>query len=464
MRRLLPSFLVVISLVLTGCQLTDRLPFRVPSIKNPLSKGGETPAPPKNIKLTYWGLWEPEEVMRPVIEQYQKLFTKKYSGSSIQIEYLRKPISQYRDTLQASIRAGEGPDIFRFHQTWVPMLREELAPLPQTIISNSDYEATFYPVTKADLLVGNSYVGIPLMIDGLALFYNEDLFQQAGITTPPTNWEELRIIAQKITKRDPQSNRIIISGAALGTASNIDNFSDILGLMMLQNQADLRDISDTLAKDALRFYTIFSVQDKIWDETALPSTQVFASGQVAMIFAPSWRVGNLKEANRDLKFKTAPVPQLPGSAVNWASYWVEGVSSRSHYQAEAWDFLKFLSQKETLRTLYTEEAKITNRVFGEPYPRRDMADSLLNEADIGPYIQAAPTAKSWYFASRTFDNGINDRLIKTLEDAVNSINQGAPYANDQAHVAAVDAASKQAQQNAANILTQYNIQVPTSPR
>jgi multiple sugar transport system substrate-binding protein len=464
MRRLFFSGLLVlaVALVLPGCQLLNRVPK--PSLHNPLKRGGKKSEVPKNVKLTYWGLWEPEEVMRPVIEQYQKLYSQKNPGSTISIDYIRKPPSQYRETLQSSIRSGGGPDIFRFHNTWVPMLREELAPLPQTIMNNSDYEAMFYPVTKSDLLVGNSYVGIPLMVDGLALFYNEDIFRGAGLSTPPTSWDELRTLAQKLTKTDPGTGEIVTAGIALGTANNVHHFSDIIGLMMLQNQADLRDLTDTLAQDAFRFYTIFSVEDKVWNETLPPSTESFAAGRVAMMLAPSWRVANIREANPQLQFRTAPVPQLPGSTVNWASYWVEGVSSRSPFQAEAWDFLKFLSEKETLRRLYTDAAKTPNRLFGEPYPRRDMADSLLNEPFVGPYIQAAPTAQSWYFASRTFDNGINDRLIKALEDAVNAVNQGAPYANDQAYVGAVKQALSQAQQNAANILTQYNIQVPTSPQ
>lgn len=424
-----------------------------------VGKGGET-TEPRNIKLIYWGLWEPEEVMRPVIEQYQNLYAQKNPGSTINIDYLRRLPSGHRETLQSSIRSGQGPDIFRFHNTWVPMLREELAPLPQTIIPNSEYEAAFYPVTKTDLLVGNSYVGTPLMFDGLVLFYNEDLFREAGINTPPTSWDELRTLAKKLTVIDTTSGIIKVAGVALGTAANVDHFSDILGLMMLQNKADLRDLSDELAQDALRFYTILTLEDRVWDETMPPSIEAFATGRVAMIFGPSWRVHNINEANPELRFRTAPIPQLPGSTVTWASYWVEGVSSRSPYQAEAWDFLKFLSQKETLRRMYTEAAKLPNRLFGEPYPRRDMADSLLNEPFVGSLIQSAPAAKSWYFASRTFDGGINDRLVKTLEDAVNGVLRGAPYADNQAYVAGVSQALTQAQQNAANILSQYNIQTP----
>ena len=40
------------------------------------------------------------------------------------------------------------------------------------------------------------------------------------------------------------------------------------------------------------------------------------------------------------------------------------------------------------------------------------------------YIKQATTAKSFPLASRTFDNGLNDKLSKYIEDAVNAVGQG----------------------------------------
>ena len=51
-------------------------------------------------------------------------------------------------------------------------------------------------------------------------------------------------------------------------------------------------------------------------------------------------------------------------------------------------------------------------------------DTLKNDPMVGAYITQAPNAKSFYMASRTFDNGINDKIIKYYEDAINTINQG----------------------------------------
>ncbi|KKU95359.1 MAG: hypothetical protein UY27_C0020G0011 [Candidatus Gottesmanbacteria bacterium GW2011_GWA1_48_13] len=69
--------------------------------------------------------------------------------------------------------------------------------------------------------------------------------------------------------------------------------------------------------------------------------------------------------------------------------------------------------------LYSEAAK--TRLFGEPYGRVELASTIADDPFAGTYVSQAKYAKSFPLASRTFDNGLNDRLIKYLEDAVNTV-------------------------------------------
>ena len=128
--------------------------------------------------------------------------------------------------------------------------------------------------------------------------------------------------------------------------------------------------------------------------------------------------------NPNVRFKIVPVPQLPGNDVAWASYWVEGVSSKSKYQAQAWEFTKYLTSAEGASRLYTEASK--TRMFGEPYARVDLANTIMDDPFTGAYVKQAKIARSFPLASRTYDNGINDKLIKYLEDAVNGMATSAP--------------------------------------
>lgn len=375
------------------------------------------------VTLTYWGLWEPEEVMKGVILEWEK------DHPQIKVNYLRQSPKEYRERLQSALARGEGPDIFRFHLTWVPMLKNELEPLPASVMTASQFAQTYYPVIEENLKSGNNYLGIPLMVDSLALYYNEDIFQAAG-KNPPSTWEELRQIATDLTVKD-ENGRIKIAGAALGLTSNVDHWSDILALMMLQNGADLAHPDKCftqageevcLGADALTFFTIFSKVDRVWDETLPSSTLAFAGGKLAMYFAPSWRVFDIKAINPNLNFKIIPVPQLPGSNVTWATFWVEGVSARSKNKTQAWEFLKFLSSSQTLEKLYQAESNL--RPFGEIYPRVEMGEKLKDNPLVAPFVNQMANARTWYLASFTWDNGINDRMIKYFENAVNAVNSG----------------------------------------
>lgn len=367
--------------------------------------------------LTYWGLWESHEVMQPLIDEYQKDHPK------VKITYeLQTPI-EYRERLQAAIERGEGPDIFRFHSTWVPMLKDELAAVPQDVISSKELTETYPTVITRDLVSNDKFYGIPLMMDGLMLFYNKDLLSEVG-ENPPATWEDFERIAKSIKQYDG-FGVITRGGAALGTAENIEHFSDILGLLLYQNGVDFNNLASPQAEEALTFYTSFAQpSENVWDANQDNSIVAFAGGKVGMIFAPSWEVFTIQAMNPNLNFATAPVPQIKdGDPVGWASYWAEGVSAKSPNQKSAYEFLKFLASKESLEKLYQGQVA-AGRSFGEPYPRVDMLDTLRDVEFVGPISQQAPIMRSWYLSSRTQDNGINDKIISYFKDAVNSVNQG----------------------------------------
>jgi len=372
----------------------------------------------KEVTITYWGLWEDETIIRPVITAFQA------KNPRIKVQYIKQSPKQYRERLQAAIARGEGPDAFRFHNTWVSMLRNDVSPAPQTVITTAQFQTEFYPVMANDLIGGNSVYGLPLMIDGLGLYYNEDLLKQAGIQTPPSTWEDVIAIVPKLTIAT--GNTFTSSAIALGTTNNVEHYPDILATMFMQNGTNLASPKGKEAEETLIFFRKFATPGDplyTWNETMDNSIYAFATGKTAMMFAPSWRAFDIREMNPSLKFKIAPVPQLPGNTVTWASYWVEGVSAKSTKQQEAWEFVRFLTSKEGAVLTYSEAAK-SRGLFGEPYARVELASTLETDPYVGAYITQAKDARSFPLSSRTFDNGINDKLIIYLQNAVNAVRQG----------------------------------------
>ncbi len=246
--------------------------------------------------------------------------------------------------------------------------------------------------------------------------------------------------------KDPQGN-LITSGIAIGTANNIEHFSDIFALFLIQNGAELKNLNSQEAVSALEAYRKFAeLPNQFWSEEMPNSVNAFIQEKVAIIFVPSWQILNIKVMNPELDFKAIPVPIIPGGkTVSIANYWVEGVSRFSKNQLEAWKFLKFLSEKESLTKLYEVQSRI--RLFGTAYSRKDLANLLIQNEYLGSVVKQAENLVSIPLISRTLDNGLNDGLIKYLENAINSTVQGVSYQE----------ALKTMSQGVNQIFTQYNI-------
>lgn len=418
-----------------------------------LSSGSKkkTSTASEQVSLTYWGLWEEKEVMEPLIKEYQK------KNPNIKISYEKKSAKDYRKKLLTWIGNGQGPDIFRFHNTWIPEMllpdpgntqKLALAALPEAVMSPDEYEKTFFPIQVKDLKIGKNIYGIPLMIDGLVMLVNEDLLKKAGISTVPTNWDEMvAAISQVVVKG--KDNTLITAGFAAGTATNVAHFSDAFGLMLLLNGGTLFHLDQPEAVGALEAYRRFAEEpNNVWSEMMPDSISAFAQGKVAIIFAPSWEILTIKASAPDLKIVVAPIPNPPGGKqFSLASYWIEGVSSKSTHQLEAWKFLSYLSSKESQTKMYEIQSSV--RMFGTCYSRMDLADLLIQDPYLGPVIKQAAEDKfiSLPLISNTHDDGLNDGVNRFLENAINSSSQGVSYGE----------AMKTAQAGIDKLFLQYNI-------
>lgn len=374
----------------------------------------------KKVTLTYWGLFEDPNVMQPILADFHKQYP------SITVEYKMYKVDGYKDRLSFRIKNGDGPDIFRFHNSWVAEIQGDLLPLPSDVITVEEFKKQYYAVANQDLIRGGALYGIPLEIDTLALFTNNELFKAAGAKIP-IDWGEFQDTAIGLTTKD-ENGKIKTAGAALGTIDNINHAHDIISLFFIQKGVDITNITKDTAKavDALVFYTSFVDPNgdgsrKVWDETLDPSLVAFSKGNLAMYFGYSWDIFAIKAANPTLEFTVSSVPHLPKTKLALASYWVEGVSSKSKNQKEALLFMKYLTKKEVQQKLYTEEKK--TRLFGEPYANKELGKTLKDDPNIYPFIQQAEDGASSFFIDYTYDgqSGLVTSANKYLTDAVNSI-------------------------------------------
>ncbi|MFH1508556.1 MAG: extracellular solute-binding protein [bacterium] len=423
-------FVAVILIAGFGCKASD-------------TSGGAAVSNEK-IELNYWRLWDDSAVFTDIIKAYES------EHPNITIKYKKLDQNEYEEEVLSALASGQGPDMWSIHNTWMPRHVDKLAPLPEksmvsyttqksgckevkvpttaTQMTVNEYKNTFPEVAQDDFLAtidtkdeeGSAIqkeviMGIPLSIDTLALYYNKDLFNSAVIARPPTTWEEFMDFVQELTETDRDGN-ITKSGAALGTASNlnggenINRAVDILSLLMLQTGTQMVNDTKTAATfnqslednngekhysglEALRFYTDFANSRKTvytWTPRMDHSIDSFTSGKVAMMLNYSYQDAAIKDKAPNLNYGIAQVPQPKDASfdVNFANYWGEVVSKNSEHVTEAWDFLQYLGEAENSK-IYVES---TNR----PAAHRDLIEAQKDDAFLGAFAKQTLSAKSWY--------------------------------------------------------------------
>jgi ABC-type glycerol-3-phosphate transport system substrate-binding protein len=119
-----------------------------------------------------------------------------------------------------------------------------------------------------------------------------------------------------------------------------------------------------------------------------------------------------------------PQPNLDDPKVNFANYWGEVVSKQTKNQPAAWDFLKFISSKDSLDKYYAQNK--------QPSSRKDLIELQIQDPDIGVFANAALTAKSFYKPDQPKLDNIFGRLIDNIilsnmpvSDAINQAAQQA---------------------------------------
>lgn len=421
----------------------------------------ETEAAMQPVTLTYWRVFDDRDAFDDIITKYKALHP------FVNIEYRKLRYEEYESELLNALAEDRGPDIFSIHNTWLEKYQSKLAPLPESttmaypVIKGSIKKETvpelrttpsltvkglkdsFIDAVSNDVILDDGKIyGLPLSVDTLAMYYNRDLFNNAGISQIPLYWNrEFLQDVKKLTKQDSKGG-IVQAGVALGGASNINRYGDILSVLMMQNGATMlengqvtfntvplssRDSNYNPGLEALRFYTDFSNPTKesySWNGDLPNSLEMFMSGNLAIMFSYSYDLPTIKTQAPKLNFSVAKLPQIEGNPptnINFANYWVEVVSKKSTHQNEAWDFIQFITKEEQAKS-YLAKSK-------RPTALRSLVAEQRTDDEIGVFADQVLTAKSWYKgkniqAAESAIKELIDTAIKNagekLQEAINN--------------------------------------------
>jgi ABC-type glycerol-3-phosphate transport system substrate-binding protein len=357
---------------------------------------GKKPAPPPPVKLTIWG-FEPRSNFEPLINAYKTL------RPNVTINYEQIDESNYREKVLDGLSSGSGPDIFFIQSKLLLKDISRLYPVQASQFTLAQLRSLFPQVVEDDFVNNGNIYALPLSIDSLALFYNVDYFNKAGLVYPPKTWDDFAVYAQKLKILD-SNGQIIQAGAAFGASEkNLFYATDILKLLLKQSgsfifnsngQADFGSRGENaIGPKVLNFYSSFAnpeTQNYTWPRDFDNSINSFASGKVAMIFAYQKDINQILSKNPYLNFKIALVPQFKDSQINYAysNYWALTVSRQSKNPAWAWDFIIYATTYDSLTSEYLLVSK-------KPPASRSQISKYLSDPDLNIFASEALLSRSW---------------------------------------------------------------------
>ncbi len=367
--------------------------------------------------LTVWGVFDTEQAVNSTL--IADFIAK---NPQVKITYRKIDDRTYEQDLINALAAGSGPDVFMFKNSWLLKHNDKVVPLPTKDFPIETLRAAFPSIVEQDFTTGGQTYALPLYIDTLSLFYNQKMFDAAGIAQPPTTWEQFLNMIPQLRKTD-NLGRITQAAAAIGGSSNnINEATDLLNAIMLQLGVQMVSPQITRATFAtatngaasVQFYTDFAnprLPQYTWDSAQHYSLDAFTEEKVAMIFNYAYQIPSIKAKNPFLTFSVIPIPQFSQAkkSISYANYWGLAVSSKTADPNLAWQFIL----NSTLEP--TANGKYLNAV-SRPPALRELITPNLNDPQIGVFVRQALTAQSW----PKIDDASIDYIFTKMIDLINA--------------------------------------------
>lgn len=259
--------------------------------------------------------------------------------------YTQKPSATYEADLTEAFASGTGPDLFFLSEDQAYQQKSRVNIITPEALTRSQFENSFID-GALPFLATEGTIGLPLLADPLVMYWNKDLLAASGESQPPQYWDQLYGFAQKVTKRSDDGS-VQTSAISFGTFDNVDHAKEIMSLLIFQagGSVTMYDtngrllsalLSDnpsggglTAAPAAVRFFTEFadsSKADYSWNRSLPESIRAFEAGKLALYIGLASEKAAIQNANPNLNFGMAPVPQIRGASTLANSGVIYGVA------------------------------------------------------------------------------------------------------------------------------------------
>ncbi|MFE4664743.1 ABC transporter substrate-binding protein [Streptomyces sp. NPDC056716] len=404
--------------------------------------GGGSNDSPKT--LTYWASNQgasveiDKEVLQPELDKFEE-----QTGIKVELEVV--PWSDLLNRILTATTSGQGPDVLNIGNTWSASLQATGALLPwdQANLDKIGGKDRFVDSALGSTgAAGQDPAAVPLYSMAYALYYNKQMFEDAGITEPPTTWDELIADGKQLTGDDqwglaieganPSENihhAVVFAkqhGAEFFTADGKPDFTSDSAVTGVKQFVDLMATDKIVAPGNAEYAQNQSISD-------------FAKGKSAMLLWQSASANLTSQGMSEEDYGIAPVPVqsgAPGTGTGVNSM-VMGINLAVFKNSDnldgATEFVKFMTsdaEQKILNEAYTSIPPVKgaqeDAAFNTP------ANAVLKDTLAGSAI-AAPQVPD----ESQFETAVGTAIKELFADAAG----GRPVTED-----SVRAALEKAQQ------------------
>lgn len=336
------------------------------------------------------------------------------------ITMLTVPDAQYVQKFVQAVRGGDAPDLAAVDIANVKSLTSQglLTDLTAQITALPYKDALAPAGVQISTVDGKTYA-LPHQLDVSMLYYNKNLFRQAGLDPekPPASLDDVVAAARKITALGGGTHGFAFAGNCAGC-----NAYTLLPYIWASG-GDIMNADGTEATlDDPAVAAALNAHKTMWDEKLMPAAVKddngatwltgFQSGKVGMVALGSFAVSVYK-AEKGLDFGVTSIPGASGTSAFLGGD-VIGISKGAKNAKTAWDFIAWSMSEDVQKTVVAKTGQLAVRsdAADNPYtqaePRLLAANKLISEARVpvtakynslfidptGPYLQFI---RDWVF-------------------------------------------------------------------
>ena len=305
-----------------------------------------------------------------VLTQLVKEFNDQNKGK---IEVKATYAGKYDDAItkyKAAIQSKSTPDVIQIYDIGTQFMIDAKQTVPmQSFIDRDKLDVSdLQPNITGYYSVDKKLNSMPFNTSMPLLYINKSLFAKAGLdpNKPPTNLDEIRTAAEKLSKKNGGPADYGFGAAIYGWL--LEQFMATSGQEYCNNGNGRtgRATSVNLASDtdlAVVSWWQKMVKDGLAANTGRDTKAAqaaFKSGQLAINLESTGQLGGYSEAAKQggwelgaANYPHVKAGETGGPIIGGASLWINGVGHKDANKEAAWQFVKFLSSPKSQATWHT---------------------------------------------------------------------------------------------------------------